>query len=126
MKLSTSRTIETSKLLNTKAGQELAELLTHYTEFVDGVVRAMRSGLTLEDNFNGKSLTVSLKDATAQVINTDGKVPTEVRVRRVYSSTYGVASLIWYVNNSGETVVKVTFSGSPSEALDVSLAILFS
>ncbi len=126
MKLGISRLVETSKLLQTKAGQELQDLIYHYVELADGVIRALNSNLTLEDNFAGKSLTVSLKDGTAAIINTDGKVPRELRVRRVYSSTSGVDSLIWYVNNSGQTVVNVSFTGSPTGALDVELAVLFS
>ena len=126
MKLGISRLVETSKLLNTKAGQELADLVNHYTEFADVVIRALNNALTLDDNENGKSLSVKLTSGTAQVINTDNKTPVEVRVRRVYSSTSGVDSFIWYINNSGQTVVKATFSGSPTEALDCSLAILFS
>lgn len=126
MKLGVSRLLETSKLLNTKAGQELSDFFTYFSEFADGVIRALNNNLTLEDNLNGKSITASLKNNTEQVINTDGKNPVEVRVRRVISATSGVDSFIWYVNNSGQTVVKATFSGSPTAPLDVSLAILFS
>ena len=126
MKLGISRLLETSKLLNTKAGQELSDLLTHYQELADGVIRALNNGLSLEDNLNGKSLTVALRHNTATVVNSDKKVPVEVRVRRVFSSTHGVDSFVWYVNNKGETMVKASFSGSPSDPLDVSLAILFS
>lgn len=126
MKLGISRLVETSKLLNTKAGKELSDLITHYTELAEGVIRALNNGLTLEDNMNGKALSVSLKSGVEQVINTDGKVPAEVRVRRVASSAYGVDSFLWYINNSGFTVVKANFTGSPTESLDVTLAILFS
>lgn len=126
MKIGISRLVETSKLLQTKSGQELQDLINHYVELADNVIKALNNRLTLEDNFNGKALTVSLANGTASVINTDGKVPSEVRVRRVYSSSSGVDSFIWYVNNSGQTVVKANFTGSPTDSLDVDLAIEFS
>jgi hypothetical protein len=126
LKIGISRLVETSKLLQTKSGQELQDLINHYVELADSVIKALNNRLTLEDNFNGKALTVSLANGTASVINTDGKVPSEVRVRRVYSSSSGVDSFIWYVNNSGQTVVKANFTGSPTDSLDVDLAIEFS
>jgi hypothetical protein len=126
VKLGISRLVETSKLLNTKSGKELSDLITHYTELAEGVIRALNNGLTLEDNMNGKALAVSLKSGVEQVINTDGKVPAEVRIRRVASSVHGVDSFLWYINNSGFTVIKANFTGSPTDALNVTIAILFS
>ena len=125
MKTGTSVNIETSKLLATEPGKELSELILDYADFKNIVIRALNNKLTLEDNLDGKSLTVSLKNGTEQVINTDGRAPAEVRIRRVFSGTYAPDSFLWYINNSGQTVVKATFTGSPTIALDVSLAILF-
>lgn len=125
MKLSVSRLVETSKLLNTKAGKDLGELVIYVADLAEDMISALRNGLTLDENENGKSLTVSLTHGTAQVINTDQKRPVEVRVRRVFSSTYGFDGLIWYVNDAGQTVVKINFTGAPTTALDVTLAILF-
>lgn len=125
MKLGISRLVEISKMLNTNSGKELVDLINHYVELADGVIRAFNNKITLEDNLDGKSVTVALRNNTAQVINTDGRSPAEVRVRRVMSSAYAVESLIWYINSSGQTVVIPTFTGTPTESLDVVLAVLF-
>lgn len=125
MKLGLGRLFETSKILNTKAGAELADWITFLADFTERVVRALDGNLTLADNLNGKLQTVSLTSGAEQSVNIDGKTALAIWPVRVVSATSGVDAFLWYVNAKGETVVKVTFTGSPTTALTVSLAILF-
>lgn len=126
MKLSISRLFELSKFLATDAGQQLEDALQYIADLADNVVRILQNNLTYADNFNCKVATLSLKHNTAQVINTNGKRPYGIQVLQVVSTTTGVDSLIWYVNDSGQVVINVALVGAPTVAADVIVAILFS
>lgn len=126
MKVAISRLLETSKFLNTKAGQELSDFFDYFSPFAEQVIRALQNGITLDDNENGTTKTVSLKHNTEQRIAIDkGKTVVEARIRRVVSSTYLQDSFGWWVNSAGELVVKAGFTGAPTTAVDCILAIYF-
>lgn len=124
MKISISRLIETAKFLNTKAGQELSDLILYLADFVEQVLRALNGGLTF-DNWNGKTKRVSLKHDTATVVASDGKAPVEVRILRIVSTSELVTGWGWWLNNSGQLVVKAKFDSAPTDALDVDIAISY-
>ena len=125
MKMNISRLLETSKFASTDAGQQLADFIQYVADLAENVIRALQNQLTFQDNFNAKVSTISLKHNVEQVVNTDFKRPMGILPLQAISTTTGVDSLIWYVNNSGQTVVKVGLVGSPTAAVDVTLAILF-
>lgn len=125
MKLSISKLLETSRFLTTKAGAELRDFIVYVAEFSEQVLRALRNGLTFDDNFNAKAVVVELADATAQIVDTAGKNPTGIIPLRVFSSTYRIASFGWYINADGKTVVTAGFTGSPSDKINVTLVIFF-
>jgi hypothetical protein len=125
MRLAIGRLLETSKLINTKAGAELADFITYMSDFAEQVIRALNNGLTFGENSNAKVVKASLRHDTEQVIGTDGRSPVGIFPVRVHSSTTGVDQFSWYFNSSGQPVVKVALVGSPSATTDVSLVILF-
>lgn len=125
-KLSISRLPETSKLLATKSGQELQDLISYVNDLADQTLRAIRQGLTLQDNFKCEIVTATLTQDTEQVINytkTDSIV--WVVMLRVFSTSIGIDGLAWWKDNSNQLVVKPKFTGSPTEAQTVSLAIFY-
>lgn len=124
-KLSISRLLETSKMLSTKAGQELQEALQYLNDLADQTLRALRQGLTYKDNFKAETVTVTLLHNTEQVINYNGQQISEVRVQRTISTQYGFDSMLWYRNNANELVVKVGFTGSPTSTVETVLIILY-
>lgn len=126
MRLAIGRLLETSKLINTKAGAELSEFIAYMSDFAEQVIRALANGLTFSENMNAKVVKASLRHNVEQIINTDGKSPTGILPSRVHSSTTGLDQFSWYFNSSGQVVVKAALVGSPSAATDVSLIILFS
>lgn len=125
MKLSLSRLLETSKFLSTEPGQQLSDFIQYVADLSENVIRALQNNLTFGDNFNCKVATLSLKNDTEQVVNTGGKRPLGILPLQAVSATTGVDSLIWYVNNSGQTVIRVNFVGSPTTATDLVVVILF-
>jgi hypothetical protein len=125
MKLTISRLLETSKYLATEAGQQLSDFIQAMADLTENVVRILNNGLTFGDNFNCKVATLSLRNNVEQVVNTDGKRAIGVIVLQSISTTTAVQSLISYTNNSGQFVVKPSFVGSPTNTIDVNVAILF-
>ena len=125
MKITLSRIFETSKALATAPGQELQDFINFVAEMSEQVLRALRNGLTFEDNLRCQTPRLSLKHGTEQVVNTQGKVPKRVMVTRVYSTQYGFDSFIWYVDNNNQLTVKIGFTGSPTASLDVDLLIFY-
>lgn len=132
-KLTVSRLLEVSKLLATDAGQQLQELITFVNDISDQTIRALRQGLTFDDNVNSKTATITLKDSTEQIVDTGGKIPWAVIPVRVVSTLYGQAEWYWYMNNSGQLVVKIKYAVPittpvtpvPTNALSVVVLMLF-
>jgi hypothetical protein len=124
-KLSISRLLETSKMLSTKAGQELQEALQYLNDLADQTLRALRQGLTYNDNFKCEIMTATLKHNVEQKINYNGQQISEVRVQRTISTQYGYDSMLWYRNNSNELIVKVGFTGAPTGTVDTVLIIFY-
>lgn len=124
-KLSISRLLDSSKLLQTAAGQQLQELITFVNDVSDQVIRALRQGLTFEDNFKCKISIVSLKHDTEQRINYDDKQIFGILPVRCISSTTGLSGFIWYINSSNQLIVKPEFIGAPTDPVDVTIVILY-
>ncbi len=132
-KLTVSRLLEVSKLLSTEAGQQLQELITFVNDISDQTIRALRQGLTFDDNVNSKTATITLKDQTEQIVDTGGKTPWSVIPSRVISTVYGIAEFYWYMNNSGQLVVKIKYAvpitspvtAAPASSLSVVVLMLF-
>lgn len=124
-KLSISRLLEVSKLLATDAGKQLEELLTFTNDVADQVLRALRNGLTFQDNFNCKISTASMKHEVETEVSTDSKRPVGVIPIRVLSTAIGIDKLTWYINNQGRLTVKVSFTTATTDVVDVQFLILF-
>lgn len=125
-KLSINSFLELSKLLKTEAGQQLQEALQYLNDISDQTLRALRQGLTVPDNFKALTVTVSLKDNVAQVINYDKlQQPYEVRVTRTVSTQYGYQSMLWYFAPNGDLTVKVGFTGGPTDPVETVLTIYY-
>ena len=124
-KLSIQRLLEASKLKATEAGQQLGELIDFVNTMADQLVRALRNGLTFQDNFNCLVSTLELKDGISSVVNTGGKRPYGIIPIRVVSESESVASLVWSIDQSDQTNVTVSFTGSPTEKQLVTVIILF-
>lgn len=125
MKITLSRIFETSKALATNSGQELQDFINFVAEMGEQTLRALRNGITFEDNMRCKTPTVSLIHNVEQLVNTDGKAPRRVIVTRVYSTQHATDSFLWYVNVSGQLVVKMGFTGSPTNKIDVDLLVFY-
>ncbi len=125
MKITLSRIFETSKALATKPGQELQDFITFVGDMSEQVLRALRNGITFEDNIRCLAPRVSLIHNVDQLVNTDGKAPKRVLVTRVYSTTTGVDGFMWYVDNQGRLIVKIKFINAPTDKIDVDLLVFF-
>lgn len=124
-KLSISRLLEASKLLQTKSGQELQELIGFVNNLADKTIGALRQGLTFEDNFNCKISLVTLKHDVEQRINSDDRQIFGIFPVRCTSTTTAVTSLVWYINSSNQLIVKAQFAGAPADLVETTLVILF-
>jgi hypothetical protein len=124
-KLSIQRLLEVSKLVATDAGQQLQEALTFLNDVSDQVLRALRNGLTFQDNFNCLVTESTLKHDTETQISTSGKRPSGVIPLRVLSTSSGIDGITWFLNNQGQLTVKIKFTDAPTESRKVQLLILF-
>ena len=125
MKITLSRIFETSKALATKPGQELQDFINFVGEMSEQILRALRNGITFEDNVRCQTPTVSLVHNTEQIVNTNGKVPKRVIVTRVISTQYALDAWLWFLDSQGRLVVKVKFSDAPTGLIDVDLLIFY-
>lgn len=124
-KLSLSRIFETSKILASKAGQEMAEMITYLADFAEQTIRALTNGLTFIDNFNCTISTYTLTHGVDQAIAV-AKTPTGVIPVRALTTTNHITSFGWYLNEESDLVVNAQFvSGSSTTQVDVTLVILF-
>ena len=123
-KFTINRLLETSKFIQTEAGSQLSDFIDYVATFSEQTLRGLRNNLSFGDNFACIIKTVDVVHNTDTLILTDGTSPTGILVTRVISAVYGVDSFAWWLNDSGQTVVRVGVSGAPTEALKVRLVIL--
>ncbi len=124
MKITLTRLLETSKVLTTEAGQQLKDMVTYLAEFVDQTVRTLRNGITFADNFDCATPTVSLKHNVASVVAST-KAVTGILPIRTFSSVNALDSFTWYYDEQNRLSVKASFVGSPAEAVNVTLILLY-
>jgi len=125
MKVTLSRIFETSKVLGTEAGQQLQDFVQFMADLSEQSLRALRNGLTFEDNMRCLASTVSLVHSTPTIINTGGKTPKRLQITRVYSTQYLLDAWGWYIDSNGSLNLKVEFTGAPVAAQNVDLLIFY-
>lgn len=119
MKITLSRIFETSKALATAPGQELQDFINFVAQFAEQTLRALRNGLTFDDNVRCVSQRISLSNLTDQLVNTGSVVPNRVLVTRVYSTKYSLSSWLWFLDNAGRLTVNCGFTPIPTEKVVV-------
>jgi hypothetical protein len=119
MKITLSRIFEISKALTTAPGQELQDFIDFVAQFAEQTLRALRNGLTFDDNVRCMSQRISLTNLTDQLVNTGSVVPNRVLVTRVYSTKYSLASWLWFLDNAGRLTVRCGFTPIPTEKVVV-------
>lgn len=125
-KLSISRLLEASKLLQTNAGKDLQELIEFVNDLANQIIGALRQGLTFQDNVKCLVSVVALKHDTEQRVNNpDDKQIFGIFPVRVNSTTTGVSGFLWYINSSNQLIVKAQFIGAPTDPVETTLIILF-
>ncbi len=124
MKISITRLLETSKYIATKAGAELADMIVQLAEFMDQGVRALRNGLTFRDNHDCEIKSMTLRDGIPATIGLT-KVVTGALPIRTLSSTYAVASFLWYYDSNSKLTVKATFTPTPADPVTVEAIFLY-
>ncbi len=124
MKITLTRVLETSKVLATDIGQKIPDFFNYMAEFVEQVVRALRNGLTFQDNFDCSVRTVSLQHNIPQVVSADRKVSGMIPLR-VMSQSLMLDDFGWYYDQQNRLTVKVAFDSDPASTIDVMILILF-
>jgi hypothetical protein len=125
VKITLSRIFETSKALATAPGQELQDFINFVAQFAEQTLRALRNGLTLDDNVRCVTQRIALTNLTDQLVNTGSVVPNRVLVTRVYSTKYSLASWLWFLDNAGKLTVRLGFTPTPTERVEVDLLIFY-
>lgn len=125
-KVTISRLLETSRYLQTQAGQQLSDFISYVADLVENSVRILSKGVGIDDNLDTKRMTVSLKHATDTVINVGTKQPIWIVPARIFSTSVRIDSFLWFTNQAGETVVNIGLVGAPTTAFDISLVIFYS
>ena len=126
-KITIQRIFETTKALATEAGQSLQDFINFNAQFAEVTLRALRNGLTYDDNMNCEIKQVTLThNETQTVLQAAKNRPTEVRVRRVLDTQYALLSpLAWGYTASGAVFVKAAFTPTPTSAVKVEIIILY-
>lgn len=125
-----TRLLDTSKALTTQAGQDLTDVLTYLTDFVEQTVKNLKQGLTFRDNVACNVKTVSVKNGVAQKVSATNSV-TGMLVTRVGDSKFLLDCFNWFYDSNGSLTVVCTFKAAdlsatlPTKAVDVDLVILF-
>lgn len=111
MKLNIPRIFEKSKLLTTEVGQQISEFLDFMTDFSEQVTRALRNQITIADNMDAIVSEVSVPHETESIVYTGGKTPMGITILKVANKDLSVDSFRWYVDESNQTRVWVSYGG---------------
>lgn len=126
MKITIGRIFETARALATEAGQELTDFINFQAQFAEITIRALRNGLTDEDNSDCEIRTIQLTHNTPLTLGASKKKAKEIRVRRVLDVTYSLsAPLAWGFNNNGQVFITALFTPAPTSAVSCEIIILY-
>ena len=123
-KVTITSIFEVSKALATEAGQQLADVINYMADFGEQSLRALRNGLTYENNFAAQVLLVEFTHEVPQIVRVT-KAPKHIHFTRVFSSTNGLANWLWTINDANELVVTLSFDGAPTDPITVQLVVGF-
>ena len=130
-KLTINRVFEVSKSLVTDAGKELKEFIEYTADIAEQTIRALRSGLTFQDNLNCEIKTVTgLKHNVEQtVLLAVNRQPWGVLLGKVISSNTalcGSTGFIWHLNQDSQLVIKLSIPTAPATAtVDAVIILLY-
>jgi len=122
-KINIPRFKNVSKLLTTTAGNELREFITYSSNTFEQLLRSLQKGLTFEENFAAQVRIARIFHNTDTQILVPSK-PSGVIPLRVTEADSGIDSFNWYINASGNLIVNITFTDTPTDAREVKLLIL--
>lgn len=130
MKITISRLFESRIVLEALAKAKLGALndfVTYLSDLAEQMIRALRNGLTFEDNLDCEVRSISLKHAVAQkvTIRKQNRRAKHVIPTRTIPSANPILSFAWSLDVEDRVVMQATFAGSPSDTVDVTVLILF-
>lgn len=130
MKISIGRTFDSGQVLASLSKSNvkgLDDFITYLQDMSTQLVNALRGTLTFEDNFNSTVKVIALEHNTSLTFQLpDGrKSPQHIIVTRTGNFTYPLSSFVWQLTDKGDVQVKATFTGTPTQAIDVTLVILY-
>ncbi len=125
-KITISRIFETARALSTDAGTQLQDFIQFQAQLAEIAIRALRNGLTDEDNTDCEIKVVDLVHDTPLVLGVTRKKAREVRPRRLLTSTTALAApLAWGFTNNGAVTMTGKFFPVPTEPVQVEIIILY-
>lgn len=127
MKLTIGKLLESSRYLATEVGQQIPDFFVFMSDLTDQVVRALRNGLTFQDNFDAEIRTTSVTHNTAQVVvpRKPGAAVQGIIPLRLVSQTHGIDSFAWYYDPQGRLTIRVGITSAPANPIQITLAILY-
>lgn len=144
-----TRLLDVSKILATEVGQQIPEFFRYMAQVVEQTTRSLKNGITFRDNFSADVKDIELKHGIPQIVSTTQGGVTGCYPTRLLSTTHVISGFNWYYDDAGKftvvarfaahadsTAVTVTatdandysvetYQTPPSQALTVSLVILF-
>lgn len=127
-KITISRIFETTKALATQAGNDLNEFVTFSAQFAEITIRALRNGLTADDNFDCEIKTLKLTQGSVTEVNVGKRRPREIRQRRLLNTAYMLSRPIaWGFTAKGNVYVSAEFTPTPpaGEVVEIEIIILY-
>jgi hypothetical protein len=127
-KLTISRIFESSKTLATKTGQEIREFVQYTCDVAEQTLRALRNGLTFQDNLKCLLKTASVTHNIPLAIDIENKSPYGILIFKITADSTanaGYTGFAWYLNSAGQLVITLSVLGAPTTPVTVSLAVLY-
>lgn len=129
MKLPFSRIFDTGLVAKEKAFTELAPFIEWIQNVVDVLYRALSNNISIGDNLDAQFFTFRIKPTSSSHSTTIAlrKRPRAVFLARQNPTTPGVSRpLTWEIDQSGQTLINLTFSTVPTTAIEITVLAFFS
>lgn len=130
MKLTIPRIFDSGTITKAfkKAGIDGAEgFVSYLADATEELIKSVKSGLSIEDNFNGSVKTLILKHNVATAVGVPQPNKRVVHMFPTYVSAFEnpIQTFAWTYDDKGSLRVRATFLGSPTAAIDVRVVMLY-
>lgn len=130
MKLTVPRTFDSGPIIKAFAKadiQDSEEFVSYMADATEQLIKSVKQGLSIEDNFSGEVRELTLKHNTVAAVNVKNQKQTVRHMIPTYCADFDnpIEAFSWQYDDKGGLRVRAIFRNAPTASIQVRVVILY-